>query len=225
MDTDPLNLILENDHPLKKRIVIFSVIFGAAILWAAFFDPFYIRVLRYYPRPDNPGLNLLLKHVFVFGMSNFLFCLACLYILTRYKIFRKVSCAVTKDSILRGFFWGTIVIVFAVSQWLYYGLNFQFDINYWSITGNLFSNFYEEIIFRAFLIPLFYYLFRNIRPAVFFSSVIFAVVHARYPLFLQLTVFVSGVCFAVSYLRSKTVFAPWLSHQLVDTILDAILKL
>jgi len=225
MDINSQNLILENEHSLKQRIIIFSSLVGASILWVLFFDPLFISALRFHALPNDPGPGLLFKHIFVFGMSDCLFCLACLRILTHYKIFKKVSWAVTKDSIFQGMLWGMPVIAFAVSQWLYYGLNFQFRIDHQSIAGNMFSNFYEEIIFRAFWLPLFYYLFRNIRPAIFFPSVLFALVHYKYPPFLQFTVFIGGLCFAVSYVRSGTIFAPWLAHQLVDTVADAIFKL
>ncbi|HNY13846.1 MAG TPA: CPBP family intramembrane metalloprotease [Candidatus Wallbacteria bacterium] len=225
MNRNPENFIFENDHSLRTRLAIFSSIIAATLLWVMFSNAFITGFLQNFLRLDNPGPNLLLRHIFIFGMPDFLFCLACLHILARYKLFKKISFKVTKDAFIHGLIAGMALAGFAVAQWLLYGLKFQFVVNYWSITGNLFSNFYEEIIFRAFMIPLFNYLFRNIQPAVFFSSLIFALVHARYPLFLQLTVFVGGFCFAISYVRTKTVFAPWLGHQLADTIADAILKL
>jgi len=135
------SLISENNHSLKTRLKVFFAIFGAIIIWVAFFSPFITGHLQYFLRLNDPGPNLLIRHIFIFGMPDFLFCLACIHILARHKILRKVSCAVTKDAAIQGTLAASAVIVFALAQWLYYGLRFQFVVNYWSIAGNLFSNF------------------------------------------------------------------------------------
>lgn len=225
MEMNRGDLIPGNDHPLKKRMAVFASIFAAACLWAAFVDPLWAGFIQKFMPPKSPGPKLLMRHIFVFGTSNFLFCLACLKALERLKIFGRVSCSVTKTAAAQGALAASALLAFAVSQWLFYGLDFQFEVNSWSIAGNVFSNFYEEIIFRAFMIPLFFYLFGSIWPSLVFSSLLFAMVHAQYPPFLKLTVFAGGFAFGLSYVRTGNVFAPWLAHQLADTVADAILKL
>ena len=92
----------------------------------------------------------------------------------------------------------------------------------WSLAGNLFSNFYEEFIFRGFLLVA---LGRVIGfwPAAIVTSALWAAMHTQFPLPVQVVVFLVGVVFAWVMARAKTVWAPWGAHMLMDAVLDSLL--
>ena len=91
----------------------------------------------------------------------------------------------------------------------------------WSIAGNLFSNFYEEFIFRGFLLTA---LARVMRfwPAAFVTSALWAAMHTQYPLALRVVVFTVGVVLSWIMARTKTLWAPWGAHMLMDVVLDSL---
>ena len=93
----------------------------------------------------------------------------------------------------------------------------------WLIAGNLFSNFYEEFIFRGFLLTALAAVIR-FWPAAIVTSALWAAMHTQYPLWMQAVVFAMGVLFAWVRQRSKTIWAPWGAHMLMDIVLDSLIR-
>lgn len=93
--------------------------------------------------------------------------------------------------------------------------------DYWSIGGNLFSNFYEEFIFRGFVLAALTAVF-GFWPAAIISSAMWAAMHAQYPLPLQVAIFGAGVVFAWIKRTTKSLWAPWVAHMLLDIIGDSL---
>ncbi|HJQ37128.1 MAG TPA: CPBP family intramembrane glutamic endopeptidase [Thermoanaerobaculia bacterium] len=93
----------------------------------------------------------------------------------------------------------------------------------WSIAGNLFSNFYEEFIFRGFLLTALAAVIR-FWPAAIVTSVLWAATHTQFPLWLRIVICVVGVLFAWVRQRSKTVWSPWGAHMLMDIVLDSLIR-
>jgi membrane protease YdiL (CAAX protease family) len=91
----------------------------------------------------------------------------------------------------------------------------------WSIAGNAFSNFYEEFIFRGFLLAA---LTRVIRfwPAAVVTSALWAMMHTQFPLPLRVVVFLIGMVLAWVMSRARTVWAPWGAHMVMDIVLDSL---
>ena len=91
----------------------------------------------------------------------------------------------------------------------------------WLIAGNLFSNFYEEFIFRGFLL---FALARIVGywPAAVVTSVLWAAMHTQFPPPLLVVVFLIGIVLSWVTARSKTLWAPWGSHMLMDIVLDSL---
>lgn len=91
----------------------------------------------------------------------------------------------------------------------------------WLIAGNLFSNFYEEFIFRGFLL---FALARVVRywPAAVVTSALWAAMHTQFPLPFLVVVFIIGLVLSWVMARSKTLWAPWGSHMLMDIVLDSL---
>jgi membrane protease YdiL (CAAX protease family) len=92
----------------------------------------------------------------------------------------------------------------------------------WIIGGNLFSNFFEEFIFRGFLLAALTAVF-GFWPAAILSSVAFGAVHTQYPMLLQLLVASAGFVYCIVMKLSRTLWAPWLSHMSLDLVIDMLI--
>jgi membrane protease YdiL (CAAX protease family) len=95
------------------------------------------------------------------------------------------------------------------------------DPDPWSIAGNVFSNFYEEFIFRGFLLTALAAV-TGFLPAAVVTSALWAATHTQYPLSLQVTVFVVGMLLAWVAQRARTLWAPWGAHMIMDVVLDSL---
>jgi membrane protease YdiL (CAAX protease family) len=95
------------------------------------------------------------------------------------------------------------------------------DPDPWSIAGNVFSNFYEEFIFRGFLLTALAAVIGFV-PAAVVTSALWAATHTQYPLSLQVTVFVLGVLLAWVVRSARTIWAPWGAHMIMDVVLDSL---
>jgi membrane protease YdiL (CAAX protease family) len=92
----------------------------------------------------------------------------------------------------------------------------------WLIAGNAASNFFEEFIFRGFLLAALAVVIR-FWPAALVTSALWAAMHTQFPFFMRVTVFAVGVLFAWVLRRSKTIWAPWAAHMLMDAVLDSLI--
>jgi membrane protease YdiL (CAAX protease family) len=90
----------------------------------------------------------------------------------------------------------------------------------WKIGGNLFSNFFEEFIFRGFLLTALTAVF-GFWPAALLTSVAFGAIHSQYPLPLQAMVAAGGFVWAVVKRQAASLWAPWVSHTMLDVIADS----
>ena len=91
----------------------------------------------------------------------------------------------------------------------------------WSIAGNVFSNFYEEFIFRGFLLTALAAVI-GFLPAAVVTSALWAATHTQYPLSLQVTVFAIGVLLSWVARSARTIWAPWGAHMIMDVVLDSL---
>jgi hypothetical protein len=92
----------------------------------------------------------------------------------------------------------------------------------WGIAGNVFSNFYEEFIFRGFILAGLTAVI-GFWPAAVLSSGLWAAQHTQYPLVLRATIGAIGIVWCWIRVRARTLWAPYLSHEIMDTVLDAII--
>jgi len=95
------------------------------------------------------------------------------------------------------------------------------DPDPWSIAGNVFSNFYEEFIFRGFLLAALAAVI-GFLPAAAVTSALWAATHTQYPLSLQITIFVVGVVLAWLAQSARTIWAPYGAHMIMDVVLDSL---
>jgi membrane protease YdiL (CAAX protease family) len=95
-------------------------------------------------------------------------------------------------------------------------------IDPWGIAGNVFSNFCEEFIFRGFMLAGLMAVI-GFWPAALVSSGLWAAQHTQYPLSLQAVIAGIGILWCWIRVRARTLWAPYLSHEITDTVLDALI--
>jgi membrane protease YdiL (CAAX protease family) len=93
----------------------------------------------------------------------------------------------------------------------------------WLLSANLYSNFFEELIFRGFLLAALTVV-AGFWPAAIVSSLLFGLVHTQYPVPLRLIVASFGVLWCWVARRSGGLFAPWLAHMLLDWTVDPLVS-
>jgi membrane protease YdiL (CAAX protease family) len=91
----------------------------------------------------------------------------------------------------------------------------------WKIAGNVFSNFFEEFIYRGFLLAGLTILV-GFWPAAILSSLAFGFSHEQYPLALQLFIAGTSLLWCWIVRRSHSIWAAWGAHMIVDIVIDAI---
>lgn len=91
----------------------------------------------------------------------------------------------------------------------------------WKIAGNVFSNFFEEFIYRGFLLAGLTVLV-GFWPAALLSSLAFGFGHDQYPLALQLFIAATSVGWCWLVRRSRSLWAAWGAHMIVDIVVDVI---
>jgi membrane protease YdiL (CAAX protease family) len=96
--------------------------------------------------------------------------------------------------------------------------------NGWDVLGNVFSNFYEEFIARGFLLLALRAAFNSTLAAVIVTSLIFGVGHDQYPLFERCVIALSAALQCVVFLRTRSLWSTWITHEVYDLILDCALK-
>ena len=92
----------------------------------------------------------------------------------------------------------------------------------WKIAGNLFSNFFEEFVFRGFLLVALRRL-AGFWLAAVVSSAMWALLHTQYPLILQASILVVGVGFCWLAVRMRSLWAPYVAHEVLDLLGDSLI--
>ena len=91
----------------------------------------------------------------------------------------------------------------------------------WKIAGNAFSNFYEELIYRGFLLAGLTALV-GFWPAAVLTSIAFGLSHDQYPLALQGLIMGVSVLWCWLVRRTRSLWAAWGAHMVLDVVIDAI---
>jgi membrane protease YdiL (CAAX protease family) len=103
-------------------------------------------------------------------------------------------------------------------------LKLMFEPNFLLMIGNVFSNFYEEYIFRGTLLAILMKYLGNKSVAITLSALVFCQGHLHFPLPLLLVVFLSALLWGAMVLRYRSLWPAWLSHCVMDFISDSIFQ-
>lgn len=86
------------------------------------------------------------------------------------------------------------------------------------LCGTLIISIFEEIVFRGILIYLIISRTQNLILAIFFSSIVFAIIHLRFGIHVLPSKFLDGLVFSLSYIISGTLFASFFTHCLFSLL-------
>lgn len=214
--------ILPTGDSVYKRGVIFAV--TIAIWWLSehFLRPYCgdaIQGLR-----DRFGNGPLVQNLISQSLPVDLTCLVLFVVFFRAKIIPMPKIVGNLGVIFReGLFWGLLIRVPTIILALNMGFHLGFVPNWQSILGNIISNSYEEFTYRIFLFSIAAYTFRRVWIGILISALLFASIHTQYPLAMQIIVALAAIFFSLAYVRTNSILAALLAHELSDAILDTIL--
>lgn len=182
-------------------------------------------VLQAFGNPAYEGVWILIPHLFLYSTLPALFCLAAWSVLARLKwmpAFRFSSrwatfgwglgAGLASVAVLVGFFFAT-------------GQASAFHeprVDPWIAGANIFSNFYEEYVFRGFILVALTAAL-GFWPAAILSSIAFGATHTQYPLELQALIAVLALLWAWAGKKGDGLLAPYTAHMALDWLVDPVL--
>jgi len=200
---------------------------AAAAYLIGFWPTWRLRdtVLQSFGNPDYQGVWVLIPHVFLYSTLPALFCLAAWAVLARMGWMPALKLSLR----WRTFFWGLgaglvslavlVGFFFATGQ---AGAFHAPQVDPWITTANVFSNFYEELIFRGFILVALTAAL-GFWPAAIISSLAFGATHTQYPLILQGLIAAIAMIWAWVAKHSGGLLAPYTAHMTLDWLIDPFL--
>ncbi len=92
----------------------------------------------------------------------------------------------------------------------------------WKIAGNVFSNFYEEFVYRGFMLVALGAAV-GFWPAAIISSAMWGYTHNQYPLSLQALIMAVGVYFSWLMRKARSLWTPYAAHMVLDIVGDSLI--
>lgn len=177
---------------------------------------------------DNPpyeGVWILIPHLFLYSTLQALVCVALWSVLARRGWMPALRLSPGKPALGWGLAAGLASAATVVAFFLAIGQAGAFHaprVNAWLAVANVFSNFYEEYVFRGFILAALTAAL-GFWPAALLSSLAFGATHTQYPLALQALIAVLAVLWAWVARRSANLLAPYTAHMTLDWLVDPIL--
>jgi hypothetical protein len=219
--------------PWDQRVILVAVA-GLAFVGGRVIGDAWRQVVRdWFHRPAFRGSWVTVEHVFLYTTVGALLCWAAWW------GFSRIGWMPAPRGVLRGparrvLVWGLVlgVAVFLLDLLALLALYAAgvmpgpplawHPMTGWSFLGNLFSNFYEEWIFRGFLLVVAIRVTSSRIAAVIVTSALFAGVHTQYPLALRGIIFVSTLASCWVLLKLRSLWPAWIGHQVVDLLADSV---
>ena len=206
---------------MVKKIAILMIAAGAYAV--GFWPSWWVRdaVLKAFGRPAYEGVWILIPHVFLYTTLSALTCLILWLALIQLRWLEPMPFAVSRSVAIWGLMGGGVsaVAAFGVFAGLHLGAIHAAQVNPWVATANLFSNFYEEFVFRGFLLAALTAVF-GFWPAAILSSVAFGATHVQYPLEFRAIISVFGLTWCWIVRRTGSIWSAWTAHMGLDWIVD-----
>ena len=92
----------------------------------------------------------------------------------------------------------------------------------WKIAGNVFSNFYEEFVYRGFMLVALGAAI-GFWPAAIITSAMWGYTHNQYPLSLQALIMAVGVYFSWLMRKAQSLWTPYTAHMVLDIVGDSLI--
>jgi membrane protease YdiL (CAAX protease family) len=216
---------------IRKRIIVLCI--SIIILLTRFWVSPEIReaISSFFDYPKYEGIWAAFEHIFLYTTFTAILCFLFWYILYKKQFFPSVKSyfIFNKKSFLYGIISGLSIFIFNIIIAFFLikftdlegliGYNTQFLRDYWTIIGNIFSNFYEEFIYSGFLLISFRYIFKKNWIAIILTGLIFGFIHTQYPIPFRIVLSISGFITSWVVIKTNSIWAAWLNHMLVDVLM------
>ncbi|MES1199580.1 MAG: CPBP family intramembrane glutamic endopeptidase [Pseudomonadota bacterium] len=182
-------------------------------------------VLNAFHHPPYEGVWILIPHVLLYTTLQALFCLAAWSILARLEWMPALRLSRRLSTIGWGLGVGLVSVALLVAFFFATGQAGAFHaprVNPWIAAANIFSNFYEEYVFRGFILAALTAAL-GFWPAAIISSLAFGATHTQYPLSLQALIAALAVLWAWAGKRAGGLLAPYTAHMTLDWLIDPVL--
>jgi len=179
-------------------------------------------VLSAFGNPPYEGLWLFIPHVFLYSTLPALFCAIAWFILARMNWMPGFKLSLRWSTFAWGLGVGLVSIAILVGFFFATGQAGAFHeprVDPWLAAANAFSNFYEELIFRGFILVALTAAL-GFWPAAILSSIAFGATHAQYPLELQALIAVLALLWAWAAKKGDGLLAPYTAHMTLDWLVD-----
>jgi membrane protease YdiL (CAAX protease family) len=210
---------------LMQRGVLIASAIAAYLI--GFWPTWWVRdfVLQTFGNPPYEGVWILVPHVFLYTTLQALFCLAAWTILARLQWMPAFKLSPRFSALGWGVAAGLVSIAILVAFFFATGQAGAFHeprVDPWIATANIFSNFYEEYVFRGFILVALTAAL-GFWPAAILSSIAFGATHTQYPLELQALIAAIAMVWAWVAHRSGGLLAPYTAHMTLDWLIDPLL--
>ncbi|MGH6952340.1 MAG: lysostaphin resistance A-like protein [Vitreimonas sp.] len=210
---------------LLQRGVLVGV--AAAACLVGFWPSWQVRdfVLGAFGNPPYEGPWILIPHVFLYATLQALFCLAAWSVLARLQWMPALRFSPRWSTLGWGLGAGLLSVAIVVGFFFATGQAGAFHaprVDPWVATANIFSNFYEEYVFRGFILVALTAAL-GFWPAAILSSLAFGATHTQYPLSLQALIAATALLWAWAGQRGGGLLAPYTAHMTLDWLIDPIL--
>jgi membrane protease YdiL (CAAX protease family) len=182
-------------------------------------------VLGAFGNPPYQGLWILIPHVLLYGTLQTLVCLIAWNALARRQWMPAFRLSPRLATTGWGLGIGLLSLAIVVAFFVATGQAGAFHaprVNPWIATANIFSNFYEEYVFRGFILVALTAAV-GFWPAAVLSSLAFGATHTQYPLSLQALIAAIAVLWAWAGRRGGGLLAPYTAHMTLDWLVDPVL--
>lgn len=210
---------------LKQRGILIAAAIAAYAI--GFWPAAWVRgfVLRSFGNPPYEGVWILVPHIFLYTTLQALFCLAAWTLLARAQWMPGFRLAPRFSALGWGLAAGLVSVAAVVGFFYATGQAGAFHeprVDPWIASANIFSNFYEEYIFRGFILVALTAAL-GFWPAAILSSIAFGATHTQYPLSLQALIAALAILWAWIAKRTRGLLAPYTAHMTLDWVIDPIL--
>lgn len=210
---------------LVQRGTLIAVAAAAYVI--GFWPTWWLRdfVLNAFGGPAYEGAWIVIPHVFLYSTLQAVFCLVAWMVLARLKWMPGLKFSPRMSTFGWGLAAGLVSIAILVGFFFATGQGDAFHeprINQWIMGANVFSNFYEELVFRGFILVALTAAL-GFWPAAIISSIAFGATHTQYPFELQALIAVVAVLWAWAAKKADGLLAPYTAHMTLDWLIDPVL--
>ena len=208
-----------------QRVILVAA--AAAVWLVGFWPSWQVRdlVLRAFDNPPYEGAGILLPHVFLYSTLQALICLVAWRVLARLHWMPALRLSPRLPAFAWGLGVGLLSIAVVVAFFFATGQAGAFHaprVNPWIAAANVFSNFYEEYIYRGFMLAALTAAL-GFWPAAILSSLAFGATHVQYPFSLQALIAAIAMLWVWAGQRGGGLLAPYTAHMTLDWLIDPIL--